>query len=220
MKLITKITCVFALLLLWQCSSDSTATIERPLSPWVFRSVLDEQPRMITLALHDDVWAAYSTQNAALYKVWAGSVNLDGAVYTTAHGPQPQSVGDAWFVSDYSTPWQVTKGGKEVAAKVQYKGHQIKNGHAILKYELTLSDGSAIQITEEPEAKISETGLASFERLFTTANVPNDVTIALKANVSSVVAENKVVTTGDFKIVNTAPRRWCPLEILTGEPHH
>ena len=104
MKLITKIIALFALFLLWQCTTDPAPTIERPHSPWVFRSVLDEQPRMITLALHDNVWAAYSTQNAAIDKVWSGNINLDGAVYTTAHGPQPMSVGDAWFVSENKTP--------------------------------------------------------------------------------------------------------------------
>ena len=206
MKLITKITAVFAILLLWQCASDTAPTIERPHNPWVFRSVLDEQPRMITLALHDNVWAGYSTQNAALYKVWSGSVNLDGAVYTTAHGPQPMSMGDAWFVNEHETPWQVSRGGNEVEVKVQYKGHQIKNGQAILKYELSLADGSKIQITEQPEATILETGLVGFERIFTTTNVPDGVMIALKTNVSSVVAEEKIVTNGDFEVVNTTPR--------------
>ena len=206
MKLITRITAIFAMLLMWQCTSDNAPTIERPHSPWVFRSVLDQQPRMITLALHDQIWATYSTQNAALSKVWSGSVDLDGAVYTTAHGPQPTSVGDAWLVSEHSTPWQVSQGGTEVATKVQYKGHQIKNGQAILKYELTLADGQKIQITEQPEAKISETGLASFERVFTTSNVPDGVTVALKTNVSSVVAKEKIASNGDFKVINTKPR--------------
>ena len=207
MKLITKIIATFALLLLWQCTSDTSSSIERPHSPWVFRSVLDEQPRMITLALHDKVWAAYSTQNAALYKVWSGNVNFDGAVYTTAHGPQPMSIGDAWMVSAYQTPWTITKGGNEIAGKVQYKGHQIKNGRASLNYEISLPDGQKIQIAESPEASISETGLVSFERNFITSNVPDGVTIALKTNVSSVVAKEKITTTGNFDIANTAPRK-------------
>jgi len=206
MKRLTKITTIFAILLLWQCTSDPAPTIERPHSPWIFRSVLDQQPRMITLALQEEVWAAYSTQNAALHKVWSGNVELDGAVYTTAHGPQPLSIGDAWFVSDHKTPWQVSRGGKEEAVKIQYKGHQIKNGQAILKYELNLVDGNTIQITEQPEAKISETGLASFERVFTTANVPDGVSISLKTNASSIVAADKIASNGEFKIINTSPR--------------
>lgn len=207
MKLITKIITLFAIFLIWQCTSETTPTIERPHSPWVFRSVLDEQPRMITLALHENVWAAYSTQDAALYKVWSGGVNLDGAVYTTAHGPQPMSVGDAWFVNAYKTPWQITKGGSEVATKVQYKGHQLKDGQAILKYELSLPDGQKISVTEQPEAKISKTGLVGFARIFTTTDVPDDVTIRLQINVSSIVNANKIATTGDFKVLNTKPRK-------------
>ena len=49
---------------------------ERPYQPFVFRSVLDEQPRIITLALHDDVWAAYHTDSCSLYKVWKGHVQF------------------------------------------------------------------------------------------------------------------------------------------------
>jgi len=207
MKLITKIIAVFAIFLLWQCTSDTPPSIERPHSPWVFRSVLDEQPRMITLALHDKVWAAYSTQNAALYKIWSGNVNFDGAVYTTAHGPQPMSIGDAWLVNAHQTPWKIMKGGNEIAGTVQYKGHQIQNGRASLNYEISLLNGQKIQITESPEANISETGLVGFERNFTTSNVPDGVTITLKTNVSSVVAKEKITTTGNFDIANTTPRK-------------
>ncbi len=40
----------------------------RPRDPWVFRSVLDNKPRMITAALHDDMYVAYSAQTCQLYK--------------------------------------------------------------------------------------------------------------------------------------------------------
>ena len=74
---------------------DSSIVPERPHQPFAFRSVLDEQPRIITLALHDDVWAAYHTDSCSLYKVWKGHVQFQGAVYDNAHGPQPISIGDA-----------------------------------------------------------------------------------------------------------------------------
>jgi len=207
MKLITKIIAVFVIFLLWQCTSDTTPTIERPYSPWVFRSVLDEQPRMITLALHDEVWAAYNTQDAALYKVWSGNVNFDGAVYTTAHGPQPVSIGDAWMINAHQTPWKITKEGNDIIGKVQYKGHQITKGQASLNYEISLPDGQQFQISESPEASISETGLVSFERIFTTSNVPSGVTVALKTNASSVVNKEKIETNGNFDIISTSPRK-------------
>ena len=61
------------------CSDDSTTTtrgsgIERPYQPWVFRSVLDQNPRMITLALNNKLWAAYRTTTGGLYKAWRGEV--------------------------------------------------------------------------------------------------------------------------------------------------
>ncbi|MEM1119075.1 MAG: PA14 domain-containing protein, partial [Bacteroidota bacterium] len=206
MKLIRKITFFFALFLFGQCTSDPTPAVERPHSPWVFRSVLDDQPRMITLALNEKVWAAYSTQTAALYKVWSGDVNLDGAVYTTVHGPQPQSIGDAWFVNQFEQPWQVSKNGNELPIKVQYKGHQIKNEEAILSYELTLPDNQKIQVTEQPTATFSESGLAGFSRVFTTANVPDDVSVTLKTNASSIVNINKLQSDGELTISNRQPR--------------
>ena len=57
------------------------------------------------MALHKDLWVAYSTENAALYKAWKGMVYFDGPVYTHAHGPQPISIGDGYQVSKYDQPW-------------------------------------------------------------------------------------------------------------------
>jgi len=138
MKLIVKFTTAFLVMLgLWHCATTpTTPSIDRPLSPWVFRSVLDQQPRMLTLALHDNLWAAYHTQSGALYKVWEGGVNLDGAVYTTAHGPQPSTLGDAYFENIHKTPWGVQKNGQTLETTIQYKGHQFKNGQVQIQYEL------------------------------------------------------------------------------------
>ena len=77
--------------LIFSCSDDnqsSESTIERPHSPYVFRSVLDKNPRMVTFAMSDEMWAAYSTIDCGLYKAWQGNVNFDGTVYNTTHGPQ------------------------------------------------------------------------------------------------------------------------------------
>ncbi|MDA4609315.1 hypothetical protein NY473_17695, partial [Enterobacter kobei] len=39
-------------------SNTSAPTASRPNDPWVFRSVLDKQARMITFALDDQMWAS------------------------------------------------------------------------------------------------------------------------------------------------------------------
>ena len=41
-------------------------TPDRPRDVWVFRSVLDQRARMVTLALHDDLWVAYDATHAGL----------------------------------------------------------------------------------------------------------------------------------------------------------
>src|SRR5258706_3333755 len=95
------------------CGKNTTSsTNDRPYQPWVFRSVLDDQPRIITLALNDHLWAAYHTDSCSLYKVWKGQVHLQGAVYDNAHGPQPISIGDAWLKNPYGRPWNVAKDGQ------------------------------------------------------------------------------------------------------------
>jgi len=76
---------------------NATTGPDRPLEPWAFRSVLDSTPRVLTLALHDQLWAAYHTDSCSLFKVWKGNVRFQGAVYDQAHGPQPESLGDGKY---------------------------------------------------------------------------------------------------------------------------
>ncbi|MEM8894699.1 MAG: hypothetical protein AAGC88_08985, partial [Bacteroidota bacterium] len=69
----------FGLLILFvfnQCSNSDDRS-RRPREPWVFRSVLDEQARMVTAALNDEMWVADSAQNGNLYKVWKGGANFE-----------------------------------------------------------------------------------------------------------------------------------------------
>src|SRR5687768_1983547 len=141
------------------CKKNKNTTSEgpdRPYQPWVFRSVLDSQSRILTFALHDDIWAAYHTDSCALYKVWKGHVHLQGAVYDNSHGPQPISMGDAWLVNAYKKPWRVSKDGSDVLREVKYAGHKIDNHHAWLMYELICEDGTIIKVSEQPEAILAK----------------------------------------------------------------
>lgn len=179
---------------------EKQAEIERPHSPWVFRSVMDSMPRMITLALHDNLWVSYSAERGLLYKVWKGSVNFDGAVYTTLHGPQPSSLGNSWFENNSENSWKVRKGGKEIRSTVQYRGHQIGEGRAQLNYELVLEDGTKIQVSEQPEYISNKSGQTGFERTFQTKNVPEGIRVSLMTNLTSIASEHNLKYDGDFQI--------------------
>ena len=210
------LTCLSFLFLI-SCATDDPEEVvdmDRPYSPWIFRSVLDVQPRMLTMALHDNLWVAYHTETGALYKAWKGFVEFDGAVYTTAHGPQPLSVGDAYLVNQFKTPWYVVQDGKELAAKVQFKGHRYHKGHGELMYELTWGDQQKAKITERPEYQNNEGGLTILERLFSTSDVPAGVQIGLQTNVSSVSLKNQIQTDGTFNITEEKERKKGTLTAL------
>lgn len=197
------------LIFCFSCGTDSTSEsqFQRAQQPWVFRSVLDETPRVVTLALNDNLWAAYNTNTCALYKIWKGFVNLDGAVYTTVHGPQPTSVGNAYFVNQHDHPWSVSLNGKDQAiSKVQYRGHRYQNGQAHLNYEIQLQNGDQIELSEQPEYVQKGDGINGFERIYSIKNNPKNYEVVLKTNASSVALESSIETDGNLKILNTSPR--------------
>jgi len=185
-------------------TDDKTIGNENILSqsqqPWVFRSVLDIKPRMLTMALADDFMVAYDTEHAAIYKAWKGYVDFDGAVYTTAHGPQPTSIGNAYFINQHPQPWYLVKNGEKIIPSVNYKGHLIEDDQVRLKFELSWGDNNKIMVTEQPEYFESEEGLSGLKRTFTTKNVPEGTQVGLKINFNSVAFKAKVTTDGTLNI--------------------
>lgn len=179
---------------------DSAWDTDRPMSPWVFRSVLDSMPRMITFALDDDLWAAYSAESGALYKVWKGVVNLDGAVYTNAHGPQPTTIGDSWMENDLPNPIMLLEDGKPINYDIQFKGHKYFDGRAALMYNLNF-EGGTINVEESPERVENGSGQTGFERIFTVKNVPDGMTVIYKMMISSIALESNIETDGKLNIV-------------------
>lgn len=198
-----KLTCFALLLAIFGCNNAEQANYERAQDPWVFRSVLDEQPRMLTLALNDNLWAAYHASDGSLYKVWKGTVNLDGAVYTTVHGPQPSTLGDAYILNDVENTWTVDMGGNKETPKVQYKGHRLEKGQVYILYNLLLANGETIQVTERPEYVEKETGQVGFERVFTTAGVPSGANVLFSSKINSIASQRNVETDGELEVLSS-----------------
>ncbi|RLD21334.1 MAG: glycosyl hydrolase, partial [Bacteroidetes bacterium] len=167
---------------------------DRPYDPWISRSVLDEQARMITIALHDDLWVAYSTQNCSLYKTWKGYVNFEGAVYNTAHGPQPVSVGDAFIENVFDNPWRITQGQSEVSTQAKYAGHRKRNGHAELMYDLYAKGVGPVRVYEMIDYTVNDAGQLGLSRSFTTENVPEGYGVMFLTNINSIVSQADIKT--------------------------
>ncbi|MEQ8421649.1 MAG: PA14 domain-containing protein [Arenibacter algicola] len=143
-------------------SCESKVTQERPKETWVFRSVIDKQPRMLTVALNKDLYACYNLQYGNLYKVWKGGVNYDGAVFTTAHEIQPTSFGFTYAEDDsIETQWQLkTSSGTEVP-EINYVGYSMIGDQVAIDFELIARSGKSVTVREVPEFAVqgNNTGL-------------------------------------------------------------
>lgn len=206
-----------AILVFYGCSTQSLTNSEyqRDEDPWVFRSVLDQKPRMLTLALNKEMWVAYSTQYASIYKAWKGGVDLNGAVYTTQHGPQPTSLGKAYFENAQDEPWFLVKAGKESPARVKYLGHRMQNNQATLLYAIESEGGEDILIEETPEFFEDPEGNPILERNYVTKNVPNGSQIALKINADNLISGNDLNTTGEFKKAEQADKEINDIQVVS-----
>jgi cytochrome c len=173
--------------------------VKRPREAWVLRSVLDAKPRILSIALHDNLWIAYNTKTAALYKAWSGKINFGGPVYTSSHGPQPVSSGTTYMEEPDENPWRVLVDGNQVTPEVNYKGHVIKDNQVMLKYELAFQ-GKKIDVEEKPEFFEAGNGKAGFERVFTAANIPSGVELSLMMHLNSIPASTDYKTDGRFSV--------------------
>lgn len=207
---------LIAFLLLAGCG-DKKSTVERPREQWVFRSVLDQQARMVTAALHDEMWVAYSAQTGDLYKAWKGGVKLEGAVYTTVHGPQPTSLGYAYFEQpvDSATSWVLIRNGKEIKPDVQFRGHRIEDGTVTFSFELIDGD-TWITVSETPEyiKRGNQNGLS---RTFEVSDVPEGVDVGLKTKLTSLQAESDYSTDGQFTVTDTREQEFTHGKVINVE---
>lgn len=187
MKSLTRLFVLFTLISLMACNASDSGDgdYDRPYDTWVFRSVLDQRPRILSIALHKNLWLAYNAQTGALYRAWKGGVDLVGAVYNTAHGPQPISIGDAFFVNTKEDPWTVVRNGKEEKPKIQYRGHRFNKGQVSVQSELMLDDGTVVRVRETPEYITNTFGQTGLERLFSVENLPAGAQLVLHSEISS-----------------------------------
>ena len=189
--------CLFALSLCLSAAPEQSP-VQRPRDPWVFRSVLDERARMVSIALSSDLWVAYDASWCGLYMAWKGGVHFDGAVYTTVHGPQPTSEGTSYLEGPDGLVWSSTSSdGKSVDLPARWRGYVLQKGLVRLQYDLTLPDKSIVRVEETPEfvrpEKLADDpsslapwltkGLVGLRRTFTASGIPagQSISVAVRA---------------------------------------
>lgn len=194
---IKKFVCLFVL---FTSITTWAQEIKRPREIWVFRSVLDKRARVITVALHDDLYVAYDGNNCGVFKVWKEGVLLDGAVYTTKHGPQPVSIGKPYSMGLVDEQiWNVYKDGKEIPTTVQFKGYTWKANKVTFHYQLSFENQTVIA-SETPEYRLKpKENKAGLERIFTIENMPASYTAGVRIQTENMVNSSDFVTDGVFK---------------------
>ncbi|MBL7699776.1 MAG: c-type cytochrome [Chitinophagaceae bacterium] len=169
---------VFLFVQLISSCTTQDKKISRPRDPWAFRSVLDKQPRMLTLALDTACYAAYDLANCKLTKVWKGGVTLEGAAYTDKKNVQPVSWGTS-YTDDPENSWKVLVNGKNDSFRIVNKGYRFVNNQVILNHQVILSSGDTIRIEELPEFVRNGNNDPGLSRTFTTHNVPGGVSVSI-----------------------------------------
>ncbi len=178
---------------------NKNSSYERPLDPWVFRSVLDSKPRIATAALHDNLYVAYDTQAGLLYKAWKGRVKLQGLVYDGTHGPQPESEGVTFSLNQNSQHWHLQCDEREAPLIYKYLGHGFDQGQVVFKYQFRAPNGKAIDVYEKPEyTAIDEKD--GFQRNFNVKHLPKNCDLSLDIHVVNLSSERAWLTNGRLKI--------------------
>ena len=161
----------------------------RPLDVWVFHSVLDRHPRMLTIALDSSMYAAYDLAHCSLYKVWKGGVRLEGAPYTNKKNVQPVTWGTS-YSDTLLNKWTVQKDGRSDSFQLFGKGYRLSDNQVYLKYLVVLSTNDSIIIEERPEFVRNDEGMPGFERTFTVTGVPPSFEIGLHSGAETFVLKS------------------------------
>lgn len=205
-----------------QTSYDKQVVKGRGHSPWVTRSNLDSNIRMVNFALKENLWASYYTQSASLYQVWQGEIDFTGAVYNGRHGPQPVSTGSAFIQNPSKSDWRLELNGQAIPATVQYLGHLYTNNQqqAKIRYRLsaelesTTDAGNTksyeVTLNEQPEIE-NQNGQLTFVRTFTIEKNEDKVKVSLNTHYNEDTFELKPTTSQLSLALNTPA-------IVLGEP--
>lgn len=159
-------------------ASAQIAPKQRGRECWVFRSVLDKKPRVVTLALNKDFYVAYDAYTGGLFKAWKGNVKFEGPVFNQKHGPQPTSNGQVFIDQKSETAWHLfnTKIAGKLELNHKFKGYtMLKNGSVVLTTELQPKKDTVVKIIieEYPEFLVqNQTNFPGLQRKIVVKGLP------------------------------------------------
>ena len=191
---------ISSLIFLAGCKNPSHERAHRPLDPWAFRSVLDKQPRMLTIALDSTFYVAYDLSSSQLYKAWKGGVMFEGTVYTDKKNVQPTSWGKAYYSDSLKqSQWELYHNGENAPLILDYAGYRFEDGRITLQHQATVGGGQTLTLEESPEFVRDEAGRPGLERVFNVQGLYEGAELWLTRPDSSVVLkEDGSITINTF----------------------
>ncbi len=126
-------------------------------NPWVFRTSLDGQPRMLNLAIAPDYWLSYSLERMSHYQFWKGELHLDGPVFDGGQGGEPYSSGLAYLQQTKTDLWWMRQGNSGwQRAQPQFLSYALSDDGAELRFTYRLkSDLGEARVQERPRVELS-----------------------------------------------------------------
>lgn len=180
---------------LFSCDKTPTKSYNRPVDPWVIRSVLDYKPRMLTIALDSELYIAYDLASSTLYRAWKGGVNWDGAVFTEMKAIQPTPWGADYYLNpSTNTNWSLYDESREKKINSSFQGYRFVNDQIVLNHRL-ICEEDTIFISEKPEFINDKNGKPGLERSFNIQNLPSDLSLKLKSVTQTISFESSGKTT-------------------------
>ncbi len=202
---------------------------ERPTELWAFRSVLDGIPRVLTLALHEDLYVGFDTYHCGISRIWKEGVLKQGPVYNYKHGPQPVTKGgkymemplkeSAWFIIGANGNRFQMKN-----CKVRFQGYRFEKGKIALRYQLKIDSTQDAVIDEWPEYVDGISG-PILERYFVWVKPPpKGVQIFAEVFVDGMASMESLKSNSEFKALNRCEKLtmakpiWSVLGLLKIKP--
>jgi len=163
-------------------NSEATAQVEtaqatsRPVDPWVFRCTLEGRPRMLVVALSQDVWLAFDTQDGKLIYAWTGDVEFTGTVYDTRHGPQPRVRGKPLMGEPDTQRHVIMLKDQTDSRDYRFVGYRFENNQVVLSHLINTSSGP-VMIEETPEFLGGDHEQLTLSRKFVVQKLPDGASV-------------------------------------------
>lgn len=206
--------------LLLSGASGPGEPVPRPVDPWIFHTILDNQPGILVVALHESLWLGYDTASCTLHRVWRGGL-LDTA---QAQGNASQSITYGFTYNTHApdpTRWRLSGNGPVLHPDPVFRGFAIEEGQAVLRYELVFSDGQRLSVEERPEylEKKRPDNRTCLERVFTLQAEPARGKLSLRQDYGPLVWRKDLAGKAKWTQENRSKRLydWGTTHDFTGD---